>query len=524
MDILIKNANIVDGTGTQPYRANIAVTGDTITQISTTDEPCCATVIDAAGKYVLPGFIDSHSHADVGIFDPIWSHQRIVQGITTEIAGHCGPSPAPNRPEHLELLRRIYFDLTNTGKTFSWDFQDFDGWLRQVESQKLSANYGFMVGHGTLRICAADGRPGKVTVAELSKMQELLDQSLSQGALGLGLGLSMFPGNYADTTELIALAEVVKAHDGIIASHRRGEGDNAVEAVEEMLEVARATGVRMNISHVKATGSANWGKGRKILELIRSGMEEGLDLSLDAYPYTAGYAQLFQFFPVDVWGEGEAVMRRQFQDPIRRQDIKDKLADGTYEGLKELNGGPDGLQIIQCPDPAYDGKTLDQIRKIMGVDAPEAAIRMVEKFGTGPMAFYYLQDIEELKDILRFPHTMIISDGTPSSGHNHPRYMGAFSEFLEMFVQNGEMTLEQAVPRMTSMPAARYRLHDRGVVQVGCKADLIVLDWDHFEKNCTYNYPGGPSAGFDYVLLGGKIASRNGAYTGEGQGVLFRGK
>lgn len=128
------------------------------------------------------------------------------------------------------------------------------------------------------------------------------------------------------------------------------------------------------------------------------------------------------------------------------------------------------------------------------------------------------------KDILRFPHTMIISDGTPSGGHNHPRYMGAFSEFLEMFVQSGEMTLEQAVPRMTSMPAARYRLHDRGVVQVGCKADLIVLDWDHFAKNCTYNDPDGPSAGFDYVLPGGKIAARNGTYTGEGQGVLFRGK
>ena len=523
MDILIKHATIIDGTGAPPYCGDVAVTGDTITDIGNISAEC-ATVIDATGKYVLPGFIDTHSHADAGIFNPDWAHQRIVQGITTDITGHCGPSPAPNCTEQMDLLRRIFFDLTNAGQPFPWNFYDFAGWLKQVEGVKRSSNYGFLVGHGTLRGYVMGGKPGKASPEELEAMQQLLDESLSQGALGMGLGLSMFPGNYSDTEELIALAKVVKKHDGIIVAHRRSEGDTACEAVEEMLTIARATGVRMNIAHVKATGSDNWGKGRKILKMIQDGMDEGLDLSLDAYPYIAGYTQLFQFFPIEVWGNGEADMLRQFKDPHRRQEIIGKLEDGTYKGLRELNGGAAGLQIIQCSEHAYDGKTLAQISEMMGVAPAEAAIRMIEQYGAEIMAFFFLQDTEEMKDIMRFPHTMVISDGAPSMGHDHPRYMGAFSEYLDLFVrQSHDMTIEQAVKRMTYMPAQRYRFYDRGQVKVGCKADLIVLDWEHFENNCTYEHPDGPSKGFDYVLLNGKIAARSGKYTGEGDGVILRG-
>lgn len=398
MDILIKNATVVDGSGAPAFQADVGITGDTICAVGKISQSC-AQVIDAAGRIVMPGIIDPHSHADVGIFHPGWSHQRITQGITTEITGHCGPSPAPNCPEQLELLRRIYFELTGTGQEFDWPFRDFKGWLETVEKEVLSANYGFLVGHGTLRGYVMGGKQDKASPAELKQMQDLLDEALSQGAMGLGLGLSMFPGTFADTEELIALARVVKKHDAIIVAHRRNEGETAYESVAEMLEVARATGVRMNIAHVKVTGSTNWGKGRAILDLIQRGMDEGLDLSLDAYPYTAGYTQLFQIFPISVWGEGPAAMAKQFSDPVRRQEIVEKMLDGTYGGLQAANNGAQGIQIIQCPDPAYDMKTLAQISEMMHVSAPECAIRMIERFGAGTMMFYYLQNQDELSEI-----------------------------------------------------------------------------------------------------------------------------
>lgn len=381
MDILIKNAKVVDGTGVPAYAADIAVTGGRISQIGQITETC-GQVIDAAGRVVMPGIIDPHSHADVGIFDPEWSHQRIVQGITTELTGHCGPSPAPNCPEHMDLLRRIYFELTGAGRPFDWPFQDFDGWLKAVEKQKLSANYGFLVGHSTLRVCVMGEKTSKATTGEIRAMQELLDRALNQGAMGLSFGLSYFPGAYADTEELTELARVVKKHDGIIASHRRDEGDRDYESIAEMIQIARETGVRMNLSHVKVTGSANWGKGSGILRLIQEGFDEGLDLSIDAYPYTAGYTQLFKIFPIEVWGDGMESMYVRFSDPAFRQRLIEDTLTGRSGMMATAKGGAAGIQVIQCADAAYDMKTLAQISEEMGQNPVECAIRIIEQCGT----------------------------------------------------------------------------------------------------------------------------------------------
>lgn len=522
MDILIKNAMVVDGTGAPAYPADVAITGDRISAIGSITESCDH-VIDAGGRVVMPGIIDPHSHADVGIFDPEWSHQRIVQGITTEITGHCGPSPAPNCPEQMELLRRVYYDLTGACRPFDWPFQDFAGWLTTVEKQNLSANYGFLVGHSTLRICAMGDKTAKATEEDIRVMQDLLDQALSQGAMGMSFGLSYFPGNQADTHELTELAKVVKKHDGVIASHRRDEGDRDYESIAEMIQIARDTGVRMNLSHVKVTGSNNWGKGKAILELIQKGFDEGLDLSMDAYPFTAGYAQLFRIFPVRVWGEGPEKMYSMFSDPSTRRQLIEETNQGPEGMLATAKGGAAGIQVIQCPSADYDKKTLAQISQESGLDPVECAMRIIEQYGPAVSMFCFLQDDDELDDIMLFPHTMVISDGAPASGHNHPRYMGAFSLFLERYVkEQKKLTLEEAVKRMTYMPAQRYHLFNRGMVREGNKADLIILDWDNFENNCTYERPEGPSKGISYVLLNGKIAAKDGVYTGEGQGEVLR--
>ncbi len=521
MDILVKNALIVDGSGRSAYKADVAVADGRIVDIGSIDAEC-ETVIDADGKYLFPGFIDSHSHTDVGIFDPEWNHQRIVQGITTEITGHCGPSPAPNCPENLQLLRRIYFELTGTGREFDWPYHDFAGWLKAVGEQKLYENYSFFVGHGTIRANVMGGSKSPATDEEIERMKALLDESLSQGARGMSFGLSFFPGAYADYRELRELAKVVKKHGGIIAAHRRGEGGNACEAVEEMLSIARDTGVRMNISHVKAVGRSNWGKAALILEMIEKGIGEGLDLSLGAYPYTGGYTQLFQIFPISVWGEGPKAMSAQFSDPVKRKEIVDRLTDGTYDEIVMTDGGADGIQIIQCPDARFDRKTLGMISRETGELPAECAIRLIEKFGAErTMMFQFIQNRAEMESVITYPRTMIISDGTPSSGHGHPRYMGAFSEVLDHFVKESKMlSLEEAVKKMTSMPAERYGLTGRGLIAKGAHADMVIVDWDNFKCMCTYDEPLGPSQGIDYVFLNGKIAARGGVSTLAGVGEI----
>lgn len=522
MDILIKNATVVDGTGAPAYSSDIAIMGDRISQIGHVTAPC-KQVIDADGLIVMPGIIDPHSHADVGIFDPEWSHQRIVQGITTEITGHCGPSPAPNCPEQMELLRRVYFELTGAGRPFDWPFRDFDGWLNTVERQKLSANYAFLVGHSTLRVCVMGDKTTKATPEDIQAMQVLLDTALRQGAIGMSYGLSYFPGAYADTEELTELARVVKAHDGIIASHRRDEGARDYESIAEMIQIARNTKVRMNLSHVKVTGNSNWGKGKAILELIQKGFDEGLDLSVDAYPYTAGYTQLFKLFPIEVWGKGTENMLRLFSEPAFRQKLIEDTLSGRSGMMMTAKGGADGIQVIQCPDPAYDMKTLAQISRETGLSPAECAIRVIEQCGDGVQMFCFLQDEAELDEIMLFPHTMVISDGAPASGHNHPRYMGAFSLYLDRFVkQQKKLTLEEAVKRMTYMPAQRYRLYNRGQIKEGSKADLVVLDWKNFQNQSTYETPMQPATGIAYVLLNGQIAAKDGNYTGDGQGEVLR--
>ena len=519
--ILIKNAKIVDGTGSDMFLADLLIEGDTIKEIG---KITCVSgdVIDAAGRLLIPGFIDPHSHVDVGIFNREWCHQRITQGITTDIIGLCGPTPAPNCEKYNDILRRIYFELTGTGKDFPWTWQDMKGWIDAVGSENPTSNIAFLVGHSTIRVCVLGGEKRKADSNEIKKMQEILDSALRQGASGLSLGLSYFPGAYADTEEIIALAEIVKKHNGLISAHRRDEADKAYESVEEMIEVARATGVRMNLSHVKVMGKKNWGSSGKILKLIDKSKNEGLQITLDAYPYSAGYIQLFAIMPFWVWSGGPQEMLKIFTDPVKRKLIKKELSDGTADGISKASGGSSGIRIIQCPDSSYDMKTLKEISDETGMAPAECAIKVIEECGPGVMIFYLLQDQAELDSIITWQSTVICSDGTPSSGHGHPRYIGTFNHVLDYYVKTkGKITLQEAVHKMTGKTAEYYNIPDRGIIKEGNKADLVIIDWDRFEDLCTYDRPLAGAKGIDYVILNGEIAAENGVYTGSGRGCIL---
>ncbi len=522
MRYIIKDSRIIDGSGKPAYKADLVIEDDRILKIGET-EGLSGELIDAEGLTVCPGFIDTHSHTEVAAFEPSLAHQRIVQGVTTEIVGHCGPTPAPCHKDRLPLLRRIYFDLTGLGAEFDWTWSDFAGWLDALEKTRPSTNYACMVGHGTIRACVMGEEAGTATDAQIKEMCALLDQALSQGAIGLGMGIQFFPGAGADKREMTALAKVVKSHDAIIAVHRRNEDVRAVESIDEMLEIAEITGVKMNLSHVKVMGKDNWGKSRTIFEHIERSRAKGAHVYLDAYPWTGGFTQLYKMLDPAIWKDGPEAMKRLLSDPAKRKEIVRQTQEGLSGTMMTADGGADGIKVIQIPDPAYDKKSLGQISRETGIEPAEIAIRLIERFGNDISMFPFYQKQEELDEIMMYPDTLVMSDAVPSFTYPHPRHMGTFSLYLDRYVkQLKRLSLEQAIERVTSRPAALYGLGKRGLIREGMKADLVLFDWENFRNTTDYEHPLAVTEAIKLVFLGGEIAARNGVYTGNGRGEIIR--
>ncbi len=523
MDLVIKNGRIVDGTGAAPFTADIRVTGDTITAIGSIDPPDGAQVVDAAGRLVIPGMFDSHSHDEGGLFDEKYAHLRVVQGITSNIVGQCGATPAPNCEKYMEGLRAIYFDHTG-GLKFPWEWTDVKGYLSAVERSGPSYNMEVLVGHNTLRMCVMGAEDRKPDSGELSAMKDLLDRALCDGAVGMSLGLNLLPGKYSDTEEIVELAKVLKKHDALLCSHRRGEGSIALEAIEEMLEVARRTGVRSVLSHVKVMGAHNRGKAIKALAMIESAIAGGLDISFDAYPYIEGFVQLYQLFPRWVWMSGSAKVMEYLSDPESCKKIIAEVEENpASDCYYNQSGGAKGIQVKQCPDPEFNNKTLRQISGETGVDPLKSAIDIIRRFGPGVMMLCDLQDREENYLIITHPRCMICSDGAPNQVSSHPRYLGSFARILDFYVkETGLLTLPDAVAKFTYKTARCYRVADRGAIKEGFKADLVIIDWDNFRDNSTFDAPSAKATGIDYVFVNGVLAAKDGVFIGNAAGRVIR--
>lgn len=523
MDLIIKNAYIVDGTGAPGYHGDIGISGDTIEAIGQL-EAGNVPQLDAAGRLVIPGIFDAHSHDELGIFRPDVAHSRIVQGITFNIVGQCGASPTPVCMERRDDLRNLYFEHSG-GVRYDWNWTETHEYIDAVNAQKPSYNMLYLVGHNTLRMYVMGVEDRKPTEAELEAMKGLLERSLQEGAAGLSLCLNNVPGKFSDVDEIAALAEVVKKYDGVICAHRRGEASNAEEAIEEMIEVTRRTGVRMVCSHVKIIGFANKGKAVKVLRMIEQARAEGLDIRFDAYPYIEGFVQLFQIFPRWFWGMGADKVMENVADPETCDKVVKEMQDDPYHDCYYCaSAGAKGIRVKQCPDPKFDNKTLQQISEETGEDPIRMALHIIRTYGPKVMMLCDLQDREENILIETHPKCSVSSDGAPNQLKSHPRYLGSFAKILDYYVkQTGLLTLETAVHKMTGLTAECYKIKDRGVLRAGNKADLVIIDWENFQDGTTFDNPSGLATGINYVFLNGKIAARDGVYTGEGVGGIIRG-
>ncbi len=517
-DILIKNARIADGSGNPLYHADVAVQAGKIARIGV-HLGDAKTVIDGTGKVLAPGFIDVHSHQDMELEANLGCVNAVEQGITTLIGGMCGESPAPICDDQLEACLRV------VGRGRGGDSmaarRHWGAYLDFVD-RPTGANMGFLVGHGNLRACVVGYADRKLTAEEQQAMEDLLENCMEAGALGLSFGLIYPPGSYADTEEMIGLAKVVARFGGVVTSHMRSESAGLIEATDEMLRVARASGCRLVISHHKATGGPmHWNKTAATISMMERAVEEGLDVFCDQYPYTASSTGMSTNIPdaMHVLGEDklvELVSTREGRDELRPHIVGSKT---SWERFRYTMIGSSKSH------PEYAGRMLNDIAKEQGVDPYELQCDLLrdDRLGTG--GIFHTMSEEDVHRVMQWPRAMVGTDGVyvPGREGGHPRAFGTFPRVLGRYVrQRKVITLENAIRKMTSLPALVYDLPTKGLIRAGMDADLVLFDPETIEDKGTYAHPVQKNVGLDYVIVGGKIAVVDGVATGERGGRQLR--
>ncbi|MGE5619143.1 MAG: N-acyl-D-amino-acid deacylase family protein [Sphingomonadaceae bacterium] len=514
MDYTIINGTVVDGTGRPGFRADVAVADGTIAAVAPS-LPRRGSVIDAEGQVVCPGFIDIHSHSSlIWLSDPRVD-PKIHQGITTEVAGLDGYSAAPISPRDQPLWRAQLEGLE--GNPGEWDWQSFAQYRDRLVN--TSPNWAPMVGHGNLRLAVLGMENRPATPDELRSMAEVLEASFQEGASALSSGLIYVPQAYGNLDELVALGKVVARHGKFFSFHIRSQGDFIVPALEEVLEVGRRSGCSIQITHFQIGSRQMWGRLDRVVEMIESARREGVDVACDQYVYTAGSTFLSAVLPPWATGGGPDGLRRILESREERA----RLERDTLEGLpgqwdsRFRTTGPENIYVSFVKSSANEGlvgKSLSQIAEVWGVTPYEALIRLLLEEEFAVTMILFSQSEEVVEEIMKLPWHMFCSDAV-MIGKPHPRAYGNYPRILGHFVRERRvLTLEDAIKKATSVPAARLGLRDRGVVEEGKAADLVVFDPARVKDTATYDDPMQYPVGINHVLVNGRLVISEGRHTG----------
>jgi N-acyl-D-amino-acid deacylase len=483
-DLVILGGRVVDGSGAPGFAADVGIRGDRIAAVGDLSAARAGVRVDAGKHVVAPGFIDVHSHDDGAVLLHPTMDFKLRQGVTTDVVGNCGLGAAPHAAA-TAVLRAFH-----PGRTFpAWE--GHRGYRAALESEPPSCNVGVLVGHNTLRGAVLGLRRDAPSAGELAAMQELVREGMAAGALGFSTGLVYEPGRHATTEEVIALARVAGEAGGLYATHMRDEGARLLDSIRETLRIGDEAGIPVQISHHKAAGRESWGLVRASLGLIEEARARGLDATADQYPYTAASTVLAA---------------------VLQQRGLSGGAGGGGVGRME----PGDVRVASAPGhPEWEGRTLVELAATLGCDAETAARRVVDE-APGATAIFEIMNEDDVRLVMRHPTTMIGSDGLPSlEGKPHPRLYGTFPRVLGRYVRAlGVLALEEAVHRMTGLPARKFRLADRGAVREGAFADLVVFDPATVCDTGSYDDPHRFPAGIPHVLVNGRFVVRDGAHTG----------
>jgi N-acyl-D-amino-acid deacylase len=513
---------VVDGTGSPWTRGDVAVEGRTIVAVGHLPGAQAARVIDATTLALGPGFIDCHSHSDRVALQNPYCESTLLQGVTTEVVGNCGSSPAPARLDGGRPTADGGRDLGRPPSAVNRPLYSFADYLADVERTGLSANYAFLVGHGAIRrtVMGVDERPP--TPDEQRAMERLLDESLEAGAFGLSTGLEFVPGRAAQLAELMALNGVLARYDRIHATHQRNRNEGFEASVAEAIAHSEPAGVRLQIAHNNARYGAPAGAWERVMEQIAAARRRGLDVSCDTTTYTRGGGGMSAVLPPWLFDQGPAEAARRLADPAIRARVK---GDCRRYWLRVADGKWDELWLGRTQhSQEYFGKTFLEIGELTGRSPMDAFLDVLMNEGehlTSAGMFGVVKDEAHLRQMLAHPLYAAEADArsAPLSGPlyesvNHPASFGWTAYILGTCArQKGWLTLEQAVHKITGLPAAKYRLHDRGLIRPGMAADLVVFDPATVRDNATFEEPRRSPDGIHYVFVNGTLTVDHGRHT-----------
>jgi len=530
-DVLITGGRIVDGSGAPWYRGDVGITGDRITAIGQLAGRHATSTIDATNLVVAPGFIDMLGQSEFNILVDGRAASKITQGITTEITGE-GSSIAPVN-DRLAAAVKAQYDRFKV----VLDFRTLGQYFARLEKQRPAINVGTFVGAGGLRAYVVGDSQREASASEIAEMQKLVEEAMTDGALGVSTSLQYVPGRFASTDELVALAQAARKHGGIYISHQRSESGQIIPSLDEVFTIAERANIPAEVWHLKTAYKANWGRMPEVLKHFDAARARGLDVTANMYPYDRASNGLDACLPLWVREGGLDAMLARLKDPSLRDRIKRDMDDATakdWENQWYGSGGGAGVMVSTVLDPAlrsWEGKSLVEIGKAMGKDPRDAAIDLVIADRAETSVIISIMREDDVRLALANPIISIgtdsgarAEDGPFSESKSHPRAWGSFPRVLGKYVRDEKLiTLEDAVRRFTSRPAARVGITDRGLLRPGMKADVTIFDPAAIRDVSTFVDPTHYSVGIPHVLVNGKAVVSNGAITAERPGQPVRG-
>ena len=498
-DLLIANGRIIDGTGNSWFYGNIAIKEGKIIGIDNKTNWNAANKIDVRGLIVAPGFIDVHTHLEDDEKRDPEAKSFIYDGVTTCVTGNCGSSNV------------------NIEKYLHW-----------IDSLRTSINIATLIGQNDVRKAVMGRANRDATPDEIEKMKTIVDKAMRDGAVGLSTGLIYIPGTFTKTSEILELAKVASKYHGLYATHMRDEGDSVTQAINEALTIGREAKLPVEISHFKLSGQQNWGRSKITVPMIEQARKEGIEVTIDQYPYTASSTSISTLIPDEILADGQDSIKARLQRPdIRKEVVNSILKKLKKRGLKHLS-----YAVIASfgPDSTYNGKSIEQINLMKGRKhkAKQEALTVIDiMMEGGASAVFHGMSEDDIKRIMKYPFNMFASDASiriMNVGVPHPRGYGTNARVLGKYVREQKViSLEEAIRRMTSLPAQKFQLNDRGLLKPGMAADIVVFDENKVNDLSTFDKPHAYSTGFEYVIVNGKITVDQGKHNGTRAGQPLYG-
>lgn len=528
MKRLIKNGQIIDGSGNPGYRGDILLSEGKIEKIAPSIECEGAQVIDACGLAVAPGFIDTHSHSDLQILVEPEVTPKVMQGITTEVLGQDGISMAPLPKEYISPWRKNLAGLDGDSDQIDWTFETTEHYLNMIDAAKPGLNECYLVPHGNIRMEAMGLENRLPDEEELEKMRLITRREMEAGAVGLSTGLIYMPCAYSESKEIIEMCKVVAEYDGIFVIHQRSEADSILDSMEEVIRIGRESGVKIHYSHFKVCGKKNWDKVEKVIGLLEAAKAEGIRVSFDQYPYVAGSTMLGVILPPWVHDGGTDKVLERLADPALRRKMVYDIEHGIpgWDNFVEF-AGLDQIYVTSVKTEKNKdaiGLSLTALGELRGKDPYEATFDLLceEENAVGMVDFYGTE--EHVIRFMKRPEMNACTDGL-LGGKPHPRVYGAFPRILGKYVREEKaLTLEEAVYKMTKKPAQTFRMTGRGELKEGYAADICIFNPDTVIDKGTFVEPIQYPQGIEYVIIGGEVTVEKGKHTGRRNGAVLRMK